>query len=463
MNRREVIGTALVACGLAGAAEAGKSEGGAAGWLDRWLAAFNAPDARTYEAFVRLNAPGLVPYLDEDLGLRDASGGFELISSKPVGDHDVEAIVRDRDWDRFSKVVLTATSDRLIDDLSFSAGSPPEGYAIARGSEREVLDQLRARLITQAAGGRWSGAVLVTRDGRSLMSEAYGLADPAQSIPATIPTRYCIGSMGKMFTAVGIMQLVEEGRVRLADPVGSHLPDYPDRTIAGGVTVQHLLTHTGGTGDIFGPEYDARADVLKTPSDLVALYGARPPVFAAGSRWGYSNYGFILLGAIIEAATGDDYGDYLRRRVFEPAGMAVTSLNFADHAPTALPCVGSADSGLKALPPWRGLPAGGGYSTVEDLQAFAAALADGRLLKPDTLRQMTTPLVSAGASEWGLGVALRRRNGVRYYGHGGAAPGVNADLAIYPASGYVTVVLSNRGHPHATNVADFLGSRLPME
>lgn len=461
MNRREVIGTGLAALGVAGAGPATKGAGEAAGWLDRWLAAFNGPDARTYEAFIRANAPSLVPYLDEDLGLRDASGGFQLISSKAAGDYGIEAVVRDRDWDRFSRVVLTATSDQRIDDLSFSGAQAPEGFAIARGPEGEVLDQLRARLGRLAEAGRWSGAVLVARNGQPLMSEAFGLADPALDIPATVSTRYCIGSMGKMFTAVAIMQLVEAGRVRLADPVGAHIPDYPDRTIADRVTIQHLLTHTGGTGDIFGPEYDARADTLRTPSDFIALYGARPPAFEAGSRWGYSNYGFVLLGAIIEAAAGQAYPDYLRRRVFEPAGMAVTSMSFDDPAPTARPLVGCADIGLKALPPWRGLPAGGGYSTVDDLHAFASALGDGRLIQPATLQRMTTPQVSAGTSDWGLGVALRRRNGVSFYGHGGAAPGVNADLAIYPASGYATVVLSNRGHPHATNVADFLGGRLP--
>ena len=341
MNRRDAIASALA--GLIDAAPnsaMARAATPARHWLDRWSDAFNAADARVYDTFIRTHSPTLIPYLDEDLGLRDASGGATILSVSERSETEVEAVVRDRTWDRVSRVTLTAASERMIDDIAFSGATAPEGVAIPRGGEAEVLGALRERLDPAAEAGRWSGVALVAEGGRAPLLQAWGHADAESRILATPETRYCIGSMGKMFTAVAVMQLVEDGHVRLDDVVGDHLPDYPDRTIAERVTVEQLLTHTGGTGDIFGPEYDARADELTTPSGLIALYGGRPPAFEPGSRWGYSNYGFVLLGAIIEAAAGESYPDYLRRRVFAPAEMASTSL-LAGEA-TATPLVGCA-------------------------------------------------------------------------------------------------------------------------
>jgi hypothetical protein len=128
----------------------------------------------------------------------------------------------------------------------------------------------------------------------------------------------------------------------------------------------------------------------------------------------------------------------------------------------ALPYSGGALAGFKALTPYAGLPAGGGYSTVDDLHAFATALTTHRLLDPDHTRLLTTPRAEASAtSRWALGFRVQTRNGVSFHGHGGGAPGINGELAIYPGSGYVTAVLCNRGHPTAVNPAEYVGNRLP--
>src|SRR5690349_9914535 len=116
-----------------------------------------------------------------------------------------------------------------------------------------------------------------------------------------------MGSMNKMFTATAILQLVQAGKIKLDDPLGKYLPDYPNKDVATKVTIHHLLTHTGGTGDIFGPEYQAHRLELKTLQDYVKLYGSRGLAFEPGSKWEYSNYGFILLGVIIERISGVDY------------------------------------------------------------------------------------------------------------------------------------------------------------
>jgi CubicO group peptidase (beta-lactamase class C family) len=130
--------------------------------------------------------------------------------------------------------------------------------------------------------------------------------------------------MYKMLTAVAALQLVQAGTLRLDAPLGTYLPDYPNAEVASTVTPHHLLTHTGGTGDIFGPEFTARRSELRTTGDYLRLYGARGPRFAPGTRWEYSNYGFLLLGALVERAAGTSYEGHVAARVLAPAGMTAT-------------------------------------------------------------------------------------------------------------------------------------------
>jgi D-alanyl-D-alanine carboxypeptidase len=144
------------------------------------------------------------------------------------------------------------------------------------------------------------------RHARADLSEP-GLADREHKTPNQLATRFRIGSMNKMFTATAILRLVQAKRLALDTPVGKVLTGYPNKNVATKVTIHHLLTHTGGTGDIFGPEFDARRLELRTLQDYVKLYGARDLTFEPGARWEYSNYGFLLLGAMIEKVTGKSY------------------------------------------------------------------------------------------------------------------------------------------------------------
>jgi D-alanyl-D-alanine carboxypeptidase len=424
------------------------------------LSAFNDPSAAAYPDFVTRHMPALLPYLDEDLGVREASGGLVLLRTEEKPPREITAWVRDRDWERFSKVVLSLNEDTIA-DLSFTGAPDPSGFAIRRMNERDALHVLRDKLQAQAAAGRFSGAVLVTRGDHILLRDAYGTQDANASKKVTASTRFCVGSAGKMFTAVGILQLVQAGRLGLTDTLSKRLPGLPDTSLARSVTVQQLLSHTGGTGDFFGPDYDAHASELHSLSDFVRLFGRRDPQFAPGSRWGYSNFGYILLGAILEQVREQSWDACLDETIFRVAGMEATSA-VASIQDTAMPLSGAAQTGLKQLPYYVGLPAGGGYSTVDDLHRFASALRRGALLGPAQSRLLTTPAVSAGSAHWSFGLRIAERNGARCYGHRGSAPGASADFAVYPRSGYTIIVLCNRGHPHASNVADFIGSRLPL-
>jgi CubicO group peptidase (beta-lactamase class C family) len=263
-----------------------------------------------------------------------------------------------------------------------------------------------------------------------------------------------------MFTAVATLQLVEAGKLALDDPIGRHLPDYPNHDVAAKVTVGHLLTHSGGTGDIFGPEFERNRLNLREHDDYVDLYGSRPLRFEPGSRFEYSNYGFVLLGALIEAVTGQSYYDYVRNNVFGPAGMTSTdSLPESEDVPhRAIGYMRSGDAWVANTDtlPWRGTAAGGGYSTVGDLMRFAQALNSGRLISQATLTEATRP----HQLDYGYGFDVRQQP-LPSYGHGGGAPGMNGDLRVYPQLGYVVVSLSNLDPPAASNIVDFFTLRMP--
>jgi CubicO group peptidase (beta-lactamase class C family) len=308
---------------------------------------------------------------------------------------------------------------------------------------------------------------MVVRAGKTVFSGAYGLADRDKKVKNELSTRFRIGSMNKMFTAAATLQLVQAGKLALASPLRDLVRDYPNPTVASKVTVHHLLSHTGGTGDIFGPEFDARRRTLRTLGDYVALYGKRDLGFEPGAKWAYSNYGFVLLGVVIERVTGKSYYDWVKQHVFDVAGMAATASLPEDQVVEGRAIGYLRDDPTKPwLPntdtlPYRGTSAGGGYSTVGDLVKFAAALTGHKLLDAKH-----TELLTAGhtptprGSSYAYGFQDDTVDGVRCFGHGGGAPGMNGELLICD-SGYTIAVLANLDPPVAGRIAEFLRARLP--
>jgi D-alanyl-D-alanine carboxypeptidase len=330
------------------------------------------------------------------------------------------------------------------------------------------VKELRTHLEATVAADQFSGAVLVIRDGHTLFERAYGLADRERGIPNTALTQFRVGSMNKMLTAVAVLQLVQAGAVRLDAPLGTYLPDYPNAEVASRATIHHLLTHTGGTGDIFGQEFNARKSELRTTSDYLRLYGTRGLLFEPGARWEYSNYGFILLGAVIERMSGASYYDHVEARIHAPAGMTATG-SLPEDSPGAGQAVGytrqlvpgALVSNAPTLP-WRGTSAGGGYSTVGDLARFAVALRKHRLLdSAHTAMLMSGKVTAVQGVQYAYGFFDRVVNGRRLVGHGGGAPGMNGELAFEPEGGYVVVVLSNFDPPAGQQMMTFIRSRLP--
>lgn len=437
-----------------------------------WLDAINTSDDAAFTRFVRDRGPVLLGGPEQWLELRSKLRGVRLCGVKSVGSDSVDLWMFDQTWDSYAvaqfKLGATATDKIEFVFLRLADGIPPGFAGPPKLAPPMLIKAVQAHAAGRAAGDQFSGAVLIARHGRVLFQQAYGLADRETRKPNTLDTQFRFGSMGKMFTAVAVMQLAQEGKIDLEAPIGRYLANYPNQDVAGKVTVAHLLSHTGGTGDIFGPDFDRHKASLRSLKDYVGLYGTRPLEFAPGSRSSYSNYGFILLGRIVEEVSGLSYDDYIQRNIFEPAGMASTG-NLPESVALPRRAVSYMGSGARLKRadetlPLSGTSAGGGYSTVGDFNRFVNALTSHRLLRSDTFRKLTDGGVRTEDGQFAsfdFGGSMAGTG--RYIGHNGGAPGMNGTLHHFPESGFTVTVLANRDPSAAESIALFALHRLPAD
>jgi CubicO group peptidase (beta-lactamase class C family) len=429
------------------------------------LAAFNSGDPQQIAAFDKTYQQTRVS-VKASLGLRDRTGGFTLVRVEKSEPYLLEAIMRENDSDSAARMKLEISAEQpyAVKTIQFSPISMPVDLRPARIGEAEAIAMMRERAGQLAKADKFSGQLLVARRGKLLLDQSWGLADRDTGTAVTADTRFRIGSMNKMFTTVAILQLVEAGKIGLSDPLAKYLPDYPNKDLAGKVTIRHLLTHTGATGDIFGPTYDTYRLELRDHNAYIKLFGARPLLKEPGSGFQYSNYGFVLLGAIIERVSGMSYYDYVDKKVYQPAGMKNTgSLPEETEVPQRSRGYMRRDGAWKPNTdtlPYRGMSAGGGYSTTHDLLAFAQALESGKLVSKALLDEATEP---AGRGDgFGLGFMHDGEGVSRMYGHNGGAPGMNGALWIYPNAGYVVIGLSNLDPESATRPMIHFTRRMPL-
>jgi D-alanyl-D-alanine carboxypeptidase len=433
-----------------------------------WLDAFNSGDRARIAAFLARNFPSRD--VEQEMSFRAMTGELNVRALLEVSATSLSGFVEERESDNFARFNLTIEPHgaQRITNLNLRLVPRPPGFEVPRLSDAALVAGWRARLEKDSAADRFSGAVLMTKNGRTLFSGAYGLADRDKKIPNTLDTRFRIGSMNKMFTGTAILQLVQAGKIELSAPLGKYLPNYPNQAVATKVTIHQLLTHTGGTGDIFGPEFDAHRLTLKTHDDYVSRFGKRDLLFEPGSRWQYSNYGMTLLGVVVERVSGMTYYNYVAKNIFKPAGMTRTgSEPESEEVPgrsigyTRPP--GSAEwrPNTNTLP-YRGTSAGGGYSTVGDLAKFADALLSNKLLDAKHTQLLITgkTTVPGGDARYAYGFEDARPDGRGSVGHGGGAPGMNGVLRIFPASGHVVAVLANLDPPAASRAGMFVELRI---
>ncbi|MEO8027253.1 MAG: serine hydrolase domain-containing protein [Bryobacteraceae bacterium] len=441
-----------------------------AGYLEA-LNTGNAPNSGRdkLESFVKAHRPDRPAAVGLMLDLWWRTGGFDLYSIESSEALSVQAVLHEREGNgTYNRMSMTVSDGdpAVITKISLDLIPPPAGAPVPqRLTQQAAVAAWKSEIDKAASTGKFSGVWLWAKNGKVITSGARGKADREKGIDNTLDTRFRIGSMNKMFTAVATLQLVERGKLSLDDTIGKILPDYPNADVASKVKVRHLLSHTGGTGDIFGPEFDGHRLELKTLQDYVKLYGTRDLEFEPGAKWEYSNYGFLLLGVVIEKVSGKSYYDFVAENIYKVAGMTNSGAE-PENVQVAHRSQGYMRDRFEMVSneptlPWRGTSAGGGYTTASDLMKFADALMSNKLLKPKTLAEATRPQFPKG--DYGFGFQIGRPDEARTYGHGGSAPGMNGILRVYPDSGQSVIVLCNLDDPSASRIGDWLHARMPMK
>jgi D-alanyl-D-alanine carboxypeptidase len=437
-----------------------------------WIAAHNSGDRAQLEQFLSAN------YTAEALKNRPAEQRARSIQQMRTDNGPLEVVKVLASSDNEIEVVTLApeTETRLLLRVRLEQGKIP-GISInnnaagtaARLRDAELPARLTAYLKKLEDRERFSGVVLVARDGKVLFQEAHGKASESGAA-INLDTRFNLASMNKMMTAVAMAQLAQQGKLKLTDTIAQHLPDYPNQEVARKVTVGQLLNHTSGIGNYMKPEFFKTE--LKTLKDYLPFFANDPLQFEPGKGWSYSNAAFIVACMVIEKVSGMDYFTYIEKHVFAPAGMTASGFFTRDEKVAnrafGLTRADSPDGrrhSAEPMLPWRGGPAGGGYSTAGDLLKFATALRSHKLLDP-THTEMITTITSraegSGPNEgygYGFGVDVLP-GGERLVGHGGGFPGTNTNLQIFLKSGYTVVVLTNYDPPAAERVSNWIISHL---
>lgn len=330
----------------------------------------------------------------------------------------------------------------------------PQGAAPVSVSS---MDQLEKYLQDETDNNRFSGAVLIAKDGEILFQQAYGFASKRFKVPNNVDTKFNLGSINKLFTEVAVFQLAEKGELSLDAPIGNYLDMFPPK-IAEKVTIKHLLQMNSGWGDYWDNEYFlAHRDELRTVSDYMEFIKDIPLEFEPGADVQHCNTGFEVAGAVIEKVTGVDYYQYIKKNIYEPLGMSNTdsyhrdsmvenlAMGYTNMNPFDSGGTDYAWSNEHVMPP-RGTPAGGGYSTVEDLLKFDRGLRSYKLLS----EAYTNYLINGMQGNLGDPILPMLLKGV-WRGVGGA-PGISAVLGVDLKNGYSYIVLSNYDFPVAYDI-----------
>lgn len=293
-------------------------------------------------------------------------------------------------------------------------------------------------------------SLAIVRDGEVVLARGYGKASLESGAPVATDTAFAIGSVTKQFTCASVLLLAEDGQLTLEDRVAAY---YPELTRAADISLYDVLTNVSGYPDYYPLDFvDERMQQPIDPDVLLRQYASGFLDFEPGSRWSYSNTGFVLAGRVVERVAGEPFAAFLQRRIFAPAGMQRSSFEPAPgaaglatgHTSFAL---GEPTTARPEASGWMHA-AGGIYASATDLARWDLALMQGKLLKPESLRRMTTPrtLSTGDATDYGCGVTIARRQGETVVSHNGAVSGFLAWNAMIPRTRSAVVMLANADH-----------------
>jgi CubicO group peptidase (beta-lactamase class C family) len=306
--------------------------------------------------------------------------------------------------------------------------------------------------------GTFSGSVLVAQNGEVVLTEGYGLADREQNRPNTPQTKFRLASITKQFTAMAVLILQEQGKLHVQDPICQYLSLCPAAWEA--ITIHHLLTHTSGIPSFTSfPDYVTSRATPSSPGQTFERFKDMPLDFQPGEKWSYSNSGYIVLGLIIEQASGESYEMFLHHNIFVPLQMTNSGY---DHNDGSLAIGYTTVYGQLRTAPYidMSIPyaAGGLYATVEDMYRWDQALYTEQLVSRDLLELMFTPHVrmTDGSSSYGYGWTISEMNNHQAIGHWGGIEGFATLFVRFPEDKLTIIVLSNRDTANVGDVLDVI-------
>jgi CubicO group peptidase (beta-lactamase class C family) len=396
-----------------------------------------------------LNLP-MSAHLNFFLSVKDVSRGFDVVG------------VAQREENRVTLRVRSKLTGELKGLAVRVDPSPP--HKIIGIGMRPVNDEKTGKLSAEQIGADlgsylkkisdadvFSGSVLLAKGDKVVYKGVFGTANKDFGVPNRIDTKFNLGSMNKMFTAISIAKLVETGKLTIDDPLSKFVPDFPDAESAKKIKIKNLLSHTAGLGGYFTQNWQMKSrGSIRSVDDMMALAKKDEKLrFEPGTNWQYSNTGMLVLGKIIEVASGKSYFEYIEENILKPAGMKNTGCFELDKVNKNL-AVGYdkvfGDKGVRFrnnifLHVMRGGPQGGCYSTAEDLHGFATALIAGKIVGKALVKEFTTAKPDIFSPGYGFGFAVSQ-DGNRF-GHGGGFTGISANLDIFRDSGWIAIVMSN--------------------
>lgn len=408
-------------------------------------------------------------------------GQLTVAKVSETGPDEISVVLKAENRDAWLDLSVRVEPDEphRIASIGIAPGSRPDGYSQAdtgekspkaNGAEGDAnfsnLEELEQYLREMETDNEFSGAVLVARDDSPIFQGAYGYASKRFMAPNRLDTRFNLGSCNKAFTTIAIAQLMEKGKLSLDDPIGDYLDMFPP-DIADKVTIRHLLNMRSGWGDYWSNEYFIdHITQLRSVSQYMEFIKDIPLDFEPGTNFQHCNTGFIVAGAIIEAVSGMDYFEYIRKYIYDPAGMKDTdsydkdgpvenfAMGYTNMNRSAPAGTGYEWNNMYTLPP-KGSPTGGGYSTVEDLLRFGNALQSFKLLSEEYTWYFLHRF------EGDPGDHKAPPNGP--YRTAGAAPGICAFIAFDFKSSYTVIVLSNYDFPTGMNIGMEILSMLGVD
>jgi len=419
-------------------------------------AANPSPGANTFS--------GHVPTFSHALNRYHASRGLDLVRVTTYPERGaVVGIVRNRltGDEEYLPVMVEPQAPHRITGVPVIPPALAATWNLKRAAsvavtEQERLQEIGSYLKRMGDADIFSGVVVIAREGKPVFAQAYGYAEREKKVPNTLHTPFLVGSINKIFTGLAVGQLVEQGKLSYDDPLSKFL-DFPNPESAKKIQIKHLLSHTSGLAREGSAMTDSSLiDRQTTVKAMVAALEGKPLVFDPGTKHEYNNVGFVLLGRIIEIATGQDYYDYVQKKVFAPAGATSASFpllpkNGVASVPMAYPYELAWD-GINAR--WypesqlgkqtrRGSPAGNAVVSALDLLKFSNAVRAGRIVKSETFRLHSTAKPELASTTYGYGVVSGPYLGRPFVGHNGRSWGVCTEFGELRDTPYTIIVLSN--------------------